>query len=154
VKVEISGIDMTQEVGPLIKSYYPKHEVEIKYIGDISETANIVNTKINSEEKKLGKMINKSDNYDEKKIEISDCSIKKIAEKTEIYNDNEVSNIHTSGYEKTIKLSLAEDEISIFIDNIFRVSETFNYTDALDPHMPYEKRKRRAYKNQLLRALF
>ena len=31
VKVEISGIDMTQEVGPLIKSYYPKHEVEIKY---------------------------------------------------------------------------------------------------------------------------
>ena len=36
VKVEISGIDMTQEVGPLIKSYYPKHEVEIKYIGDIS----------------------------------------------------------------------------------------------------------------------
>jgi oxygen-independent coproporphyrinogen-3 oxidase len=124
VKVEISGIDMTQDVGPLIKSYYPKHEVEIKYIGDISETANIVTAKTNSEEK------------------------------TEIYNDNEVSNIHTSGYEKTIKLSLAEDEISIFIDNIFRVSETFNYTDAPDPHMLYEKRKRRAYKNQLLRALF
>ncbi len=149
VKVEISGIDMTQEVGPLIKSYYPKHEVEIKYIGDISETANIVNTKINSEEKVLGENIEKSDSLYEKKEELTDDGNDK---KIELSNDSFEKEI--SECNKIFRLSLRVNEFLIFFDNEFKNSEMFNYIDSPDPHMPYEKRKRRAYKNQLLRALF
>ena len=149
VKVEISGIDMTQDVGPLIKSYYPKHEVEIKYIDDISETANIVNTKINSEEKVLGENVEKSDSLDEQKEESTDDGNDK---KNELSNDSFEKEI--SECNKIFRLSLRENEFLIFLDNELKDSETFNYIDSPDPHMPYEKRKRRAYKNQLLRALF
>ena len=149
VKVEISGIDMTQDVGPLIKSYYPKHEVEIKYIGDISETANIVNTKINSEEKVLGENVEKSDSLYEQKEELTDDGNDK---KNELSNDSFEKEI--SECNKIFRLSLRENEFLIFLDNELKDSETFNYIDSPDPHMPYEKRKRRAYKNQLLRALF
>ena len=125
VKVEISGIDMTQEVGPLIKSYYPKHEVEIKYIGDISETANIVNTKIYSEEKKLGKMINKSDNYDEKKIvlyELDNWIFNTKCRKNDIIRDD-VSKLVKLLAEKTYVPNQNKKELFLFMfENVTVIS--------------------------------
>lgn len=106
VKVEISGIDMTQEVGPLIKSFYPKQETEIEYIG---ETA----TKDTTEE-----------STSDIRIKILGCC------------------------------SGEKSEISIYVNKELKCTEAFEYIDTPDPHMPYEKRKRRAYKNRLLKALY
>lgn len=41
VKVDISGIDMSQDIGPLIRSFYPHEEVIISYILDSSDTSDI-----------------------------------------------------------------------------------------------------------------
>ena len=99
VKVNISGLDLSQEVGPLVRSFFPKTEIEINYGG-------------------------------------------------------KKENTETSGDDSVIDLELEDTGFRIFLDGEKVGEETFTYVDVPDSNMVYEKRRKRAYKNQLLRGLY
>ncbi len=105
VKVNISGIDMSQETGPIVKSFFPGAETDIKYTGEVCSSVEPKNTE-----------------------------------------DTDEGNV-------TIDLHLNEKEFAVYINHELKEKEAFEYVDIPDDRMPYEKRKRRAYKNQLLKAL-
>ena len=103
VKVSISGLDLTQDIGPIIRSFFPRDEI-------VTE-------------------VNKSEKEADSTLDVTD-----------------------TGYR--IDLNLEESGFSIYSDGEKKAEEIFSYEDIPDEHMSYEKRKKRAYKNQLLRALY
>ena len=103
VKVSISGYDLTQDVGPLIRSFFPHDEIDIVYQGDLPD-------------------------------QTFPC----------IDNDAD----------EHIVFFLYDWGFNVFLNGEKKTEEMFVYEDMPDEHMSYEKRKKRAYRNQLLRAVY
>ncbi|MBR6475781.1 MAG: coproporphyrinogen dehydrogenase HemZ, partial [Lachnospiraceae bacterium] len=103
LNVIISGFDMTQEVGPLIKSFYPGCEIEIGFSEEVSSF-------------------------------LPDMPIQ--------YTDGK------------IYICLADTSFTITFNGVKENTTAFNYVDVPDEHMVYEKRRKRAYKNLLLKELY
>lgn len=101
VRVSISGIDFSQDVGPLVKAFYPGEDIEICYTGE-----------------------EKIDNP-----------------------QNELNILN-------ISIIAGESGLDIKLNNVSLTQKSFVYMDVPDEHMVFEKRKRRAFRNFLLRELY
>jgi len=99
VRVDFSGIDLSQDIFPLIKSFYPNAEVKAGILEENEE------------------------------------------------QDREGNDLH-------IKIESEESGFRIFYGDEAPVGTDFVYEDVPDARMSYEKRKRRAYKNLLLREMY
>ena len=128
LNVIISGFDMTQEVGPLIKSFYPGTEVNIKY-----EVSSILpDMPINLIDGKISETTRDSEN-----------GTKGCAE-SGLGGDRE----------DCLDIRLADTSFTIVFNGKEVNTTPFNYVDVPDEHMVYEKRRKRAYKNLLLKELY
>ncbi|MCR4992775.1 MAG: coproporphyrinogen dehydrogenase HemZ [Lachnospiraceae bacterium] len=106
LNVIISGFDMTQEVGPLIKSFYPGADTVIRFSNGVSSF--LPDMPINTLDGKISEII----------------------------------------------LNLSDTSFTITINGKKENTIPFNYVDVPDEHMVYEKRRKRAYKNLLLKELY
>ena len=157
VKVEISGIDMTQDVGPLIKSFFPKQEVEILYKTEPIPLLNDINQLRNVSKLNDASTINNSLNVASNPNDISNSNgLNDISGLTQNSDIKDIRNDSVTGLEidESIEIILDETRMSVCVNSEIECTESFDYIDEYDAHMTYEKRKRRAYKNQLLRILF
>lgn len=91
VRADITGIDLTQDTGPLIRSFFPGEDIELSY------------------------------------------------EKNE---------------DAMLRINCGETGFEILLNGELKCGKDFVYSDIPDEHMSYEKRKRRAYRNFLLKGIY
>ncbi|MBO4781888.1 MAG: hypothetical protein J5522_05780, partial [Lachnospiraceae bacterium] len=130
LNVIISGFDMTQEVGPLIKSFYPGFDVTIRFLEEVSSI--LPNMPIKHIDGKISETTRDSENG------TKGCA------GSELGGDRA----------ECLEISLADTSFTITFNGKKENTTPFNYVDVPDEHMVYEKRKKRAYKNLLLKELY